>query len=115
MRRYIIEDVMFLDPSDRITMVISTLAEGVSFWEGISTQQQFDLPLLKIGDGDYYQIPSIVRSNNRKMSLLVDSTTTILCYIRWLGRVVQVSKSISCLETIDYLVVAISNKYSQFI
>ena len=66
MRRYIIEDVMFLDPSDRITMVISTLAEGVSFWEGISTQQQFDLPLLKIGDGDYYQIPSIVRSNNRK-------------------------------------------------
>ena len=65
-RRYIIEDIMYLDPSDKITIVVNVSCDDYTFWSGISTQQQFNLPLIQIGDDDYLQIPSVVRSNNRK-------------------------------------------------
>ena len=55
MRRYIIEDIMYLDPSDKITIVINVSCDDYTFWSRISTQQQFNLPLIQIGNDGYLQ------------------------------------------------------------
>ena len=65
-RRYIIEDIMYLSVRDFVTIVVDVDSGNSDKWKRISVKQQFNYDNIQIGDRLFYQIPCIVRSNNRK-------------------------------------------------
>ena len=65
-RRYIIEDIMFLSVGELVTLLIDVESNDTTRWESITNIQKFDYDKVMVGGRSYYQVPSRVRSNNRK-------------------------------------------------
>ena len=65
-RRYIIEDIMFVSVGDLVTILVDINSCSSHKWQSISDKQKFELSIILIGGISYLQIPSRVRSNNRK-------------------------------------------------
>ena len=65
-RRYIIEDIMFISVGELVTLVVDIESYNSKRWESIAEIQRFDYDTVMIDGRSFYQIPSQVRSNNRK-------------------------------------------------
>ena len=65
-RRYIIEDIMFVSVGDLVTILVDINSCNSHKWQSISDKQQFEFCIIMIGGMSYFQIPSRVQSNNRK-------------------------------------------------
>ena len=65
-RRYVIEDIMFMSVGELVTLLVNIEYGNTKFWEDITEIHQFAYDSVMIGGASFYQIPSRVRSNNRK-------------------------------------------------
>mmetsp|Transcript_8394 Transcript_8394/g.7946 ORF Transcript_8394/g.7946 Transcript_8394/m.7946 type:complete len:268 (-) Transcript_8394:255-1058(-) len=53
-RRYIIEDIMYMSVGDLVTILIDSKSVGSENWEDIANKEQFNLEVVMIGEVSYF-------------------------------------------------------------
>ena len=64
--QYIIKDLIFLSVDKLVTIIIDSNSGDSNKWQSIAEKQLFGYEIIMISERSYFQIPSRIRSNNRK-------------------------------------------------
>ena len=70
LRRYILEDVMFIKPPHDILLLVADSHPQLEYWEMIIKMQDNGLDVIDIGENTYHQIHATVEKNARRPNFI---------------------------------------------